>query len=160
MPAKGDDDRLVLDGEHRRSWRPGTRRQIGRRGPILPLGDRLLVDPVPPGQHPQALLTMLYRSTDRRSRAGASVEYLAHSASFHSTEKIAPSKPGTKHLEWRSWLQRHFKPLCQMDISYQWRAKARQLACRCVLDDFWLVNLRSVPHSGTSIVTDCFSGVW
>ena len=98
MPAKGDDDRLVLDGEHRRSWRPGTRRQIGRRGPILPLGDRLLVDPVPPGQHPQALLTMLYRSTDRRSRAGASVEYLAHSASFHSTEKIAPSKPGTKHL--------------------------------------------------------------
>ena len=41
---------------------------------------------------------MLYRSTDRLSRAGASVQYLAHSASFHSVEKIAPSKPGTKHL--------------------------------------------------------------
>jgi len=41
---------------------------------------------------------MLYRSTDCLSRAGASVEYLAHSASFHSAEKIAPSNSGTKHL--------------------------------------------------------------
>src|SRR5271168_1622185 len=98
LPAKGDDDRLVLDRQDRRSWllRPG--RQIGHRGPILPLGDRLLVDPMTLGQHPQALLTMLYRSTDCLSRAGASVKNLAHSASFHSSEKIAPSKPGTKHL--------------------------------------------------------------
>jgi hypothetical protein len=29
------------------------------------LGDRLLIDPVAPGERPQALLTMLYRSTDR-----------------------------------------------------------------------------------------------
>jgi len=43
-------------------------------------------------------LTMLYRSTDCLSRAGASVEYLAHSASFHPAEKIAPSNSGTKHL--------------------------------------------------------------
>jgi len=41
---------------------------------------------------------MLYRSTDCLSRAGASVKNLAHSASFQSLEKIAPSKPGTKHL--------------------------------------------------------------
>src|SRR5665213_1310386 len=46
----------------------------------------------------RALLTMLYRSTDCLSRAGASVEYLAHSASFHPAEKIAPSNSGTKHL--------------------------------------------------------------
>src|SRR5665213_1857632 len=98
MPAKGDDDRLVLDGQNRRSWLLGTRRQIGRGGPTLPLGDRLLIDPMTLGQNPQALLTMLYRSTDCLSRAGASVQYLAHSASFHSTEKIAPPKSGTKHL--------------------------------------------------------------
>jgi hypothetical protein len=30
--------------------------------------------------------------------SGAAVVNLAHSASFHSTEKIAPSKPGIKHL--------------------------------------------------------------
>jgi len=44
-------------------------------------------------------LTMLYRSTDCRCRCGAAVENLAHSASFHSWENIAPSNPGIKHLE-------------------------------------------------------------
>ena len=43
---------------------------------------------------------MLYRSTDCRSRAGAAVENLAHSASFHSREKIAPSNHGIKQLGW------------------------------------------------------------
>jgi site-specific recombinase XerD len=43
---------------------------------------------------------MLYRSTDCRSRAGVAVENLAHSASFHSREKIAPSNHGIKHLAW------------------------------------------------------------
>jgi hypothetical protein len=43
-------------------------------------------------------LTMLYRSTDRLSRCGAPVKNLAHSASFESLDKDAPSKPGTKHL--------------------------------------------------------------
>jgi hypothetical protein len=41
---------------------------------------------------------MLYRSTDCRSRTGAPVENLAHSASFHSNEKSAPSNPGIKHF--------------------------------------------------------------
>jgi hypothetical protein len=43
-------------------------------------------------------MTMLYRSTDRLCRAGAPVQNLTHSASFHSAEKHAPSNPGTKHL--------------------------------------------------------------
>ena len=41
---------------------------------------------------------MLYRSTHRRCRGGAPVQNLAHSASFHSKENNAPSKPGIKHL--------------------------------------------------------------
>src|SRR6266702_6541771 len=41
---------------------------------------------------------MLYRSTDRLCRCGAPVQYLAHSASFHSLEKYAPPNTGTKHL--------------------------------------------------------------
>ena len=41
---------------------------------------------------------MLYRSTDRRSRRGAPMQNLAHSASFESLDKDAPSKAGTKHL--------------------------------------------------------------
>ena len=41
-------------------------------------------------------MTMLYRSTHRLSRAGAPMENLAHSASFQSLDKIAPSNPGIK----------------------------------------------------------------
>jgi hypothetical protein len=37
-------------------------------------------------------LTMLYRSTDRLSCRGAPVQNLAHSASFESLDKDAPSK--------------------------------------------------------------------
>jgi hypothetical protein len=44
-------------------------------------------------------LTMLYRSTHRRCRGGAPVQNLAHSASFHSKENNAPSKPGIKHVK-------------------------------------------------------------
>jgi len=43
-------------------------------------------------------LTMLYRSTDRRSRRRAPMQNLAHSASFESLDKDAPSKAGTKQL--------------------------------------------------------------
>ena len=44
---------------------PRAGRAIGNGCAPLPLGYRLLVNPVAPGQRPQALLTMLYRSTDR-----------------------------------------------------------------------------------------------
>jgi hypothetical protein len=71
------------------------------RGPLLPFGNGLLVDPVAFSQHPQALLTMLYRSTDRLCRRGAPMKNLAHSASFDSEDKDAPSKPGIKHLDER-----------------------------------------------------------
>jgi hypothetical protein len=43
-------------------------------------------------------LTMLYRSTDRLCRRGAPMQNLAHSASFESLDKDAPSKAGTKQL--------------------------------------------------------------
>jgi len=49
---------------------------------------------------------MLYRSTDCRSRTGAPVENLDHSASFHSNEKSAPSNPGIKHLAQAQGLSR------------------------------------------------------
>jgi len=65
-------------------------------GPLLPFG--ALVDPVAACQRPQALLTMLYRSTDRLCCRGAPMKNLAHSASFDSEDKDAPSKPGIKHL--------------------------------------------------------------
>ena len=100
VAPEGDDDRLFLDGEHRRPRLLRAGRQVGDRGPLLPLGDGLLVDPVAPGERPQALLTMLYRSTDRLCRRGAPMKNLAHSASFDSDDKDAPSKPGIKHLVW------------------------------------------------------------
>ena len=98
VPPEGDDDRLLFDRQDRR---PGILRsgsQIFNQGPSLPLGDGLGVDPMTLRQAPQALLTMLYRSTDRRCRCGAPVVYLPHSASFQPSENSAPSKSGTKHL--------------------------------------------------------------
>ena len=50
------------------------------------------------GERPQALLTMLYRSTDCLCRCGAAVKNLTHSASFQSLENNAPSNPGLNHL--------------------------------------------------------------
>src|SRR5271156_5171982 len=98
MLAKGDDDRLVLDRQHRglRFLRPS--RQIGDGAALLPLGNGLGIDAVTPRKRPQALLTMLYRSTDRLCRCGAAVKNLSHSASFESGDKGAPSNPGIKHL--------------------------------------------------------------
>src|SRR6516165_3596791 len=98
MPAECHDDRLVLDRQNRRSWLSGAGRQVGNRATLPPLRHRLRVDAVAPAKGPQALLTMLYRSTDCLCRRGAAVKNLAHSASFHSREKIAPANPGIKHL--------------------------------------------------------------
>ena len=96
--AESDDDGLILQREDRgmRFLRPG--RQIGNRSPLLPLGDRLLVHPIPLRQRSQALLTMLYRSTDCLSRGGAPVKNLSHSASLQAGDNNAPSKSGIKHL--------------------------------------------------------------
>src|ERR1700727_3035783 len=67
------------------------------------LCDGFRVDPVALRQRPQARLTMLYRSTDCLCRRGAPMKNLAHSASFESFDKDAPSKPGTKHLPKGFW---------------------------------------------------------
>src|SRR3984957_5296410 len=98
MLSERHDDGLVLNGKDGGSgfWRAGG--SVSDRATLLPFCHRLGVDAVALGQDPQALLTMLYRSTDCRSRCGAAVENLAHSASFHSREKTAPSKSGIKHL--------------------------------------------------------------
>ena len=79
MSAECDNDRLILEGKNRRFRRFGTGRPIGDRRPPLPFGYGLLVDPVTLGQRPQALLTMLYRSTDRLCRCGAPVKNLGSS---------------------------------------------------------------------------------
>src|SRR5215212_4914741 len=98
VPPKGNDERLFLEREHRRLGLLGSGGPVGNRATLRPLGDGFWIDAVAPGQHPQALLTMLDRATHCRRRAGAPMENLAHSASFHSNEKSAPSKPGTKQL--------------------------------------------------------------
>src|SRR3954454_22743264 len=99
VPPKRNNDGLLLDREHGRARLLGTGALVLDRGALLPLGHRLRVDPVALGQAPQALLTMLDRATHCRRRAGAPMKNLAHSASFHSNEKSAPSNPGTKHLD-------------------------------------------------------------
>ena len=98
MPAEGNDHPLFLDSQNRRSGVLGAGRKIGDGRPLLPLADRLGIDPAPLGKRPQALLTMLYRSTDCLRRRGAPMKNLAQSASFESLDKIAQSMPGTKHV--------------------------------------------------------------
>ena len=92
MIASCSNDRTVDFGT---AW---TGPAIGSGLAALPLGDRLRVDAMTPGQGPHALLTMLYRSRDRLCRCGAPVENLSYSASFSRSEKYAPSNAGTKHL--------------------------------------------------------------
>src|ERR1700734_3788986 len=98
MPSEGDNDGLFLDGQDRRFGLLRSRRQVGNGGPGLPFGDGFRVDAVALGQNSQALLTMVYRSTDRLCRCGAPMKNLSHSASFESLDKNAPLKSGTKHL--------------------------------------------------------------
>ena len=94
---RGNDNGFLFKGKNGGPrCRPGL--SVRNRGPLPPLGDGLRVDPMASGEGPQALLTMLYRSTDRRCRAGAPVKNLSHSASFWRSEKYAPSISGTKHL--------------------------------------------------------------
>ena len=71
--AECDDNRLFLDAQHCQMHDDGTGGQVLDRRAPLPLGDCRLVDPVALGQNPQALLTMLYRSTDCLCRSGAPV---------------------------------------------------------------------------------------
>lgn len=87
MPPEGDDDGLFLDRQNRRFGLLRACREIGDGGALPPLRHPLLIDAIASGQRPQALLTMLYRSTDRLCRRGAQMKILAHSASFHSLQK-------------------------------------------------------------------------
>src|ERR1700722_10470076 len=87
------------------------------RSALLPLSDGFRVDPVALRQRPQARVTMLYRSTDCLCRRGAPMKNLAHSASFESFDKDAPSKPGTKHL---------VKDLCGIESSSRGAPQARR----------------------------------
>ena len=73
MPPKRDDDRFVLDRQNGRARVFWTGRQIVDGTALLPLRNRLRVDPMTMGKGSQALLTILYCSTDRRCRAGAAV---------------------------------------------------------------------------------------
>src|SRR6476660_1866985 len=97
MLAKGDDDGLVLKRQAGGFWLFRAGRKIGHRTALLPFCNGLQIDPIALRQRPQALLTILYCSTDCLCRCGAAVKNLSHSASFHSRENNAPSNPGIKH---------------------------------------------------------------
>src|SRR5580704_8083386 len=64
--AKGNNNCLFFQGKNHGSGRSRPRRKIGHRATLPPLGRSLGVDAVPVSQLSRALLTMLYRSTDRR----------------------------------------------------------------------------------------------
>ncbi len=63
VSPKGHDDRLVLDRQNGRLCLFGAGGTVGDGDALLPFSDGLLVDAVTFGERPQALLTMVYRST-------------------------------------------------------------------------------------------------
>jgi hypothetical protein len=71
--AERNDQGLLFIIEHRRARFARPHLRIRYRCALAPFGDRLRVDAIAPGKGPYALLTMLYRSTDRLRRAGAAV---------------------------------------------------------------------------------------
>ncbi len=82
VPAEGDDNRLLIGGEHGGAslFRPHT--LVGCSLTLLPFLDRGGADAVALGQRSYALLAPLYRATDCLRRGGAAVENLAHSSSL------------------------------------------------------------------------------
>ena len=73
MSPESNDDRLLLDRKDSRFGFLRACREIGDGLTLLPLRDGLLVDPIAPGERSQALLTILYCSTDCLRRGGAAV---------------------------------------------------------------------------------------
>ena len=73
VAPEGDDDGFVWGGEHRGAGVCWAGSEVMDRASLPPLGDRLRIDAVSPGQGPQARLTILYCSTDRLCRRGAAV---------------------------------------------------------------------------------------
>jgi hypothetical protein len=73
MPAESNNDGFFLHAQDRRVRMLRSGAQIGHRAALPPLSHRLGVDSMTASQRSQALLTMLYRSTDRLCRSGASV---------------------------------------------------------------------------------------
>jgi len=98
VAAERNDHSLIGLGEDRRPrlfW-PGLK--VLDRCPLSPFRDRLGVDAQFAAQLRERSLRSLYCSSDGVRGRGAAVTNLAHSASFHSFERIAPSNCGTKHL--------------------------------------------------------------
>ena len=73
MPPESNDDRFLVDGKDGRFGFFGACRQIGDGLALFPLRDSLLIDSVALGERSQALLTILYCSTDCLRRGGAAV---------------------------------------------------------------------------------------
>lgn len=73
MSAERDNDGFLLRRKDRRVRLLRTSRQVRLGGPLLPLGDGLLIDTVSSGKRPQALLAILYCSTDCLCRRGAAM---------------------------------------------------------------------------------------
>ena len=97
MPPESNDSRLLGLCQDRRAWllRPGL--EILNRLALAPFRNRLRVDAQLPAQRRERSLRSLYCSSDGVRGRGASVTNLAHNASFHSWERIAPSNRGIKH---------------------------------------------------------------
>ncbi|CDX20849.1 hypothetical protein MPL3356_340052 [Mesorhizobium plurifarium] len=83
IKPKGSADTIRASGQ--RTAAIGRRHDRTREHPIAEN------KPLIGGRRPD--MTMLYRSTDRLCRRGAPMQNLAHSASFDSDDKDAPSRP-------------------------------------------------------------------
>ncbi len=73
MATKSNDQRFFLDCQYCRTDVFWSHRLILHLRPLLPLGNRLRVDPLLLCQRPYARLTVLYCATDCLSRARAAV---------------------------------------------------------------------------------------
>src|SRR5579871_1734158 len=96
---------------------------------------------------------MLYRSTDRLCRRGAPVKNLAHSASFESFDKDAPSKLGTKQLAYRHDLHRA-APIENIDHHLQPRAAQGDIDGRSIEGEIAQLNFAKKVRQHGSLGSD------
>ena len=98
VAAERDDHRFLYTAENSRTWLLRSGLAILHRLTPSPLGDGLWIDPELPAQCRGRSLRSLYCCSDGVRGRGAAVTNLSHRSSFHSNERITPSKHGSKHL--------------------------------------------------------------
>jgi len=167
MPPKSHTHSFFLWLQNRGGRDRRSHRCIMDKVTLAPLGYGFRIDTIPLRQNIQALLTMLYRSTHRLCRAGASRQNLSHNSSFRSCSCITPAYRGTKHAKtvakWKKRTFVHDAPMGPKEPASTVLTKEEEAMCVVFrqhtllpLDDCLYALQPTIPHLSRSTLHRCY----